>query len=203
MTAAKKLNLTSEQEYLASELKSEVKHEYLGGVVYAMAGARNRHNRIAGRIFGTLFGQLRGNPCQPCDADTKIRIRMPGHTRFYYPDASVVRQPNPESDSFEDQPRVIFEVLSRGTRRIDEGEKKDAYLTIPSLTVYAMVEQSTPAVVIYRRTNQQFVPEVYEGIDAVLPLPEIGVDLPLAEIYQGMKFPPDVDESDEGSTSTP
>ena len=200
MTAAKKLNLRSEDEYLASELKSEIKHEYLGGVVYAMAGARNRHNRIAGKIFGTLFGRLRGNPCQPCDADAKIRIRMPGHTRYYYPDASVVCQPNPESDSFEDQPRAIFEVLSQGTRRIDEGEKKDAYLTIPSLAVYALVEQATPAVVVYRRTDQGFVPEAYEGIDAVLPLPEIGTGLPLAEIYQGMKFPPEVNETDERDT---
>ena len=199
MTAAKKLNLTSEEAYLAAELNSQIKHEFLGGVMYAMAGARNRHNRIAGRIFGTLFGRLRGNPCQPCDADTKIRLRMPGHTRYYYPDASVLCQPNPESDSFEDRPRAIFEVLSRATRRIDEGEKKDAYLTIPSLAVYALVEQSTPAIVVFRRTDQAFDPEVYEGIDAVVPLPEIGVDLPLAEIYQGMSFPPDGDESDERS----
>lgn len=144
-----------------------------------------------------MFGRLRGKACQPCDSDTKIRVRMPGHTRYYYPDASVVCQPNPESDSFEDQPRIVFEVLSRGTRRIDEGEKKDAYLTIPSLAVYVLVEQLLPAIVVYRRADQAFIPEVYEGIDAVLPLPEIGVDLPLAEIYQRMKFPSGLDESDE------
>ena len=60
MTAAKKLNLISEQDYLESELNSQVKHEYLGGVVYAMAGARNRHNRIAVSILGALFGRLKG-----------------------------------------------------------------------------------------------------------------------------------------------
>ena len=124
---------------------------------------------------------------------------MPGHTRYYYPDASVVCQPNPPGDSFEDQPVAVFEVLSRATRRIDEGEKKDAYLTIPSLAVYALIEQSTPAVIIYRRTGQQFTPEVYDGIDAVVPLPEIGVDLPLAEIYQGIQFSPEAEESDEGN----
>jgi Uma2 family endonuclease len=199
MTAAKKLNLTPEEEYLASELTSEIKHEYLGGVVYAMAGARNQHNRIATRILGTLFGRLSGKPCQPCNSDTKIRIRMPGHTRYYYPDASVVCRPNPEGDSFEDQPVAVFEVLSPGTRRIDEGEKKDAYLTIASLAVYALIEQSMPMIVIYRRMDQQFIPEVYEGIDAVIPLPAIGVDLPLAEIYQGMNFPPEADEADEGN----
>jgi Uma2 family endonuclease len=113
MTAAKKLNLTSEADYLAFELTSEINHEYLGGVVYAMAGARNRHNRIAGRIYGALFGRLTAKPCQPCNSDTKIRIRMPGHTRYYYPDASVVCEPNPEGDSFEDWPVAVFEVLSQ------------------------------------------------------------------------------------------
>jgi Uma2 family endonuclease len=199
MTAAQKLNLISEDAYLASELASEVKHEYLGGVVYAMAGARNQHNRIAGRIFGMLFGRLTGKRCQPCNSDTKIRIRMPGHTRYYYPDASVVCRQNPQGDSFEDQPAAVFEVLSRSTRRIDEGEKKDAYLTIPTLSVYALIEQSRPAIVIYRRIDQQFLPEVYEGIDAVVPLPEIGADLPLAEIYQGMSFTPEAEVSEEGN----
>jgi Uma2 family endonuclease len=197
MTAARKLNLISEDEYLASELTSEIKHEYLGGVVYAMAGARNQHNRIATNILGTLFGRLRGKPCRPCNSDTKIRIRMPGHTRYYYPDVSVVCQPNPKDDSFEEQPVVVFEVLSPATRRIDAGEKKDAYLTIPSLAAYALIEQSKPTVVIYRRMDQQFIPEVYEGIDAVVPLSEIGVDLPLVEIYQGMDFIPEADESEE------
>jgi Uma2 family endonuclease len=199
MTAAKKLNLITEDEYLASELKSEVKHEYLGGVVYAMAGARNRHNLISGQVFGALFVQLRGKPCTPRNSDTKVRLRMPGHARYYYPDASVVCQPNPEGDSFEDHPRAIFEVLSPGTRRIDEGEKKDAYLTIPSLAVYAMVEQTTPAIVAYRRTDQGFVREVYEGIDAIVPLREIGVGLPLAEVYEALQFPPLGEEPDEES----
>ena len=191
MTAAKRLNPVSEDDYLASELRSEIKHEYLGGVVYAMAGARNLHNRIVVRILGTLFRRLDGKSCQPCDSDTKIRVRMAGHTRFYYPDTSVVCDPNPEEDSFEDHPRIVFEVISEQTRRIDEGEKKDAYLAIPSLAVYALVEQAKPAIVIHRRSGQQFVAEVYEGLDSILPLPEIGTELTLAEIYAGIKFSPE------------
>ena len=58
-------------------------------------------------------------------------------------------------------------MLSKRTRRTDEGEKKDAYLTIPSLCVYALVEQETAAVVLFRRTDQGFVREVYEGLEAV------------------------------------
>src|SRR5262245_43140779 len=133
MSAAKKLNLVSVKEYLAGELISPIKHEYLGGVVYAMAGARNVHNVIAGNIFAALHGRLRGRRCRPYNSDTKIRVRLPTQVRFYYPEVSVVCRPNPPTDSFQDEPAVLFEVLSRKTRRIDEGEKKDAYLTIASL----------------------------------------------------------------------
>jgi Uma2 family endonuclease len=93
---------------------------------------------------------------------------------------------------------VLFEVLSRRTRRIDEGEKKDAYLTIPSLGVYALVEQDTAAVVAFRRGEGGFVREVHEGLEAVLPLGEIGIDLPLAEIYETVEFAPEPAE-DEAS----
>jgi Uma2 family endonuclease len=188
MSTAKKLNLVSMEDYLAGELVSPIKHEYLGGVVYAMAGARNAHNLLASNTLGALYGRLRGRKCRPYNSDTKIRIRMPAEVRFYYPDVSVICRPNAPEDSFQDEPAVIVEVLSRGTRRIDEGEKKDAYLTIPSLSVYLLVEQDTAIVTAFRRTAQGFVREVYEGLEAVLPLGEIGIDLTLAEIYEGAEF---------------
>ncbi len=194
MSRAKKLNLVAVEDYLAGELLSPVKHEYLGGVVYAMAGARNLHNAIATNIIGGLHARLRGQPCRPFNSDTKIRVQLPTHFRFYYPDASVVCRPNPPTDSYQDEPVVLFEVLSRRTRRIDEGEKKDAYLTIPSLGVYVLIEQDTAAVVAFRRTEGGFVREVYQGIDAVLPLAEIGIDLPLAEIYEAVEFAPEPEE---------
>jgi Uma2 family endonuclease len=130
MTAAEKLNLISVEDYLAGELRSQIKHEYLGGFVYAMAGARNVHNVIATNVLGSLHARLRRRRCQPFNSDMKIRVRLPTHLRFYYPDVSVICRPNPQNDSFQDEPAVIFEVLSKATRRIDEGEKKDAYLTI-------------------------------------------------------------------------
>lgn len=65
---------------------------------------------------------------------------------------------------------------------------------------FSLIEQSTPTVASYRRTDQQFIPAGCEQIDAVVPLSEVGVDLPLTEIYQGTNFPPDAVESDEGNT---
>ena len=197
MSAANKLDLVSVDDYLASELDSPIKHEYLGGVVYAMAGARNAHNLIASNTLGALYARSRGQRCRPFNSDTKIRIRFPTHLRFYYPDVSVVCRPNPPNDSFQDDPDVLVEVLSRRTRRIDEGEKKDAYLTIPSLSVYLLVEQEAPAVVAFRRTAQGFIREVYEGLEAVIHLPEIGVELSLADIYESVQFIPEAEEGIE------
>lgn len=196
MTAAKKLNLIPVDEYLFGELISPIKHEYLGGVVYAMAGARNAHNLVAGNTFLAMGIRLRGKRCQPFNSDTKIRLLWAGQTRFYYPDVSVTCQPNPQNDSFQDEPAVIYEVLSRRTRRIDEGEKRDAYLSIPSLSVYVLIEQETPAAVVFRRSGHTFVREVYEGMAAVIPLPEIETNLPLAEVYEGVEFTPEGEESE-------
>jgi Uma2 family endonuclease len=198
MSTAKTLNLVSTEDYLVGELASPTKHEYLGGVVYAMAGAQNAHNLIATNLIGTLHARLRGQTCRPYNSDTKIRIQLPTQTRFYYPDASVVCKSNPQTDSFQDEPVVLFEVLSRRTRRIDEGEKKDASLMIPSLDVYVLLEQDSAAVIAFRRTKIGFVREVHEGLDAVVPLSEIGIDLLLAGVYEGVEFVPEADEEDAG-----
>src|SRR6186997_3237432 len=101
MSAATKRQLISVEAYLAGELVSPTKHEYLAGVVYAMAGARNIHNDIAGNIFGLLHARLRGRPCRPYNSDTKIRLRLPAGLRFYYPDVQVTCQPNPPGDTFQ------------------------------------------------------------------------------------------------------
>ncbi|MBI1830386.1 MAG: Uma2 family endonuclease, partial [Planctomycetes bacterium] len=151
MSAALKWNLVAVDDYLKGELSSPVKHEYVGGVVYAMAGARNSHNKIKDNTLISLGSRLRGRRCQAHGSDTKVRIQLPTHYRFYYPDDHVTCEHNPPTDSFQDKPVVIFEVLSRSTRRIDEGEKKDAYLTIPSLKVYVLVEQDMPALIVFRR----------------------------------------------------
>jgi len=193
MSAVRKLDLISIDDYLAGELVSQVKHEYLGGFVYAMAGARIAHNLIKGNTFAGLHTRLRGSGCRPYNSDTKIRVRLPTHVRFYYPDASVVCQSNPQDDSYQDQPVVIVEVLSRETRRTDEGEKKDAYLTIPSLQAYLLVEQEMPAVTVNRRVEQGFVREVYTGLNAVIPLPEFDTELPLSEIYEDVEFTPETE----------
>src|SRR4051812_26863944 len=116
MTAAKRRALISVDEYLAGELVSDVRHEYIAGRVYAMAGGRTVHNRVA-IAFGAMHAQLRGKSCEPFNSDMKVRIRHPTHTSFYYPDGMVVCEPNPPDALFQDKPVVIAEVISESTRR--------------------------------------------------------------------------------------
>jgi Uma2 family endonuclease len=194
MSAALNGHLLSVEDYLAGELISPTKHEYLGGVVHAMAGARVSHNDITSNILVALGVRLRGKRCKPYTSDMKIRVQVGRQTRFYYPDVSVVCESNPKSESFQDKPKVIFEVLSKDTRRTDTGEKHDAYLTIQSLSAYILVEQEAPLVVVFRRTVAGFEREVYEGLDAVIPLAEIEAELPLSEVYAGVDFAPEPED---------
>lgn len=183
-------NFISIVDYLAGEEISGVKHEYLGGTVHAMAGASNQHNTISLNCLGSLLNQLRGKSCRPFNSDTKVRIEFPDHTRFYYPDAMVVCHPNPVSDHYQDQPAVVIEVLSESTRRADLGEKRDAYLTIPSLKVLLFVESDSPAVTVHRRKSEGgFAVGHFEGIDQIILLLEIEASLPLSEVYEGAEFP--------------
>ena len=179
----------SVREYLEGERNAKRKHEYLEGFVYAMAGASNLHNRIATNATVLLGFQLRGRPCQVFNSDTKIRVQPAHGTRFYYPDASVVCQPNPKDDVFHDSPVVIIEVVSESTRRTDEYEKREAYFSIESLCVYILVEQSAAIALVYRRSNCGFVSESFTGLDAVIPLPEIECELQLNELYEKVTFP--------------
>ena len=188
MSTVRRLSLISVDDYLAGEQESTVKHEYLGGVVYAMVGARNVHNMIATNALVDIGRQLRGHKCRVFNSDTKIRVRLSSQTRFYYPDVSIICHPNPQTDVFQDQPAVIVEVLSESTRRIDEGEKRDAYLTMPTLTHYILLEQSAPAAIVYERGEPGFKRRVLSDLSDRIEISEINVTLELATVYNGVEF---------------
>ena len=189
MTALDQPCLLSIAEYLVGEENSPVKNEYHGGTVHAMAEATNQHNILAVTFLGLLFGMLHRKPCQPFNSDTKIRIEFPDHTRFYYPVAMVVCHSDPPGDHFQNQPVLIIEVLSDSTRRADLGEKRDAYLTIPSLKVLLFIEPEMPFVILHRRKPEGgFAIESHIGLDAVIPLLEIDASLPLAALYERIEL---------------
>jgi Uma2 family endonuclease len=179
--------LLSEEEYLRSEELSDVKHEFVAGVAHAMAGAGFEHNTIAANIVIALGSRLRGKPCQPFASDLKIRVQADEHVPFYYPDAMVVcdRSGLAPQRHWTDKPAVIFEVLSDSTRRVDEGEKALLYWKLPSLVGYVLVEQDKVQATIRTRDGGG---EVLSGRDTMLRLPELGIEIPLAEFYERLSL---------------
>jgi Uma2 family endonuclease len=185
MNALPRRERISVEDYLAGELQSEVKHEYLDGYVYSMAGAKNKHNRLGARIIIALGRELAGSPCEVYTSDTKIFVEnpTPPRKRFYYPDVVVVCEPSDDELSYQEKPTLIVEVVSESTRRIDEYEKLYAYTSLVSLEAYLIVETDAPVVYLHRRKGDEFEYELYEGRGAVIDLPEIGATLSLAELY--------------------
>ena len=120
-TSVQHAPLASPDEYLAGEATCERKHEFLNGVVYAMAGATERHNELAGNIFAALHARLRGKQCRPFIADMLLRVEQGDDRRFYYPDVSIVCRPAGPTERIQTKANVIFEVLSESTARIAVG----------------------------------------------------------------------------------
>lgn len=179
--------LLSPEEYLAGEAISDVKHEYLGGIVHAMAGGTNRHNIISANVLAALHGRLRGKKCRPFNSDTLLRIDRGDDLRFYYPDVMIVCQQNGPLETFQDHPTVIFEVRSDSTARFDQGEKRQAYLTIPSLEAYVLVDDTQVAVTVWRRQGEGWESEYYTSSALSVCFESADCELPLADIYDGVK----------------
>ena len=186
MGAAERLSYLSVEEYLAAEEASEVKHEYVGGIAYAMAGGKNSHNLIASNLLGLLHAALRGTSCRAYNSDTKIRIPSASKFDYYYPDAAVVCQPNPPDETFHDRPVLLAEVLSRSTGRIDLSEKVKSYTSLASLHHYLIIDPAALAVTHYHRTPAGFVRESLTELTAVVHLDKLGVQFPLSAIYEGV-----------------
>ena len=174
----------SPEGYLAGERVSQQKHEYLAGVIHMMAGTSIGHDRIAGNIYGELRAQLRGHPCEAFSSDVKVRIRANAAEFFYYPDVTVDCSTQGNSSLFAEAPRVIFEVLSPDTERVDRGEKLRNYQALPTLELYGLVDQYHVAVTLYRRVADDWVCEFLTEKTDIIPLPGIGCELSLAAIYE-------------------
>jgi Uma2 family endonuclease len=188
LSSAERPDYFSVDEYLVMEEKALAKSEYIDGWVRAMTGATVRHNKVKSNIMIELGGLLKANRCQPFDSDMKLRIRRFGRTRFYYPDLQIVCESNEPTAMFQDQPVLLVEVLSPSTRRYDLDEKMSAYLSIPSLECYIVLEQHQPIAIAMRRSKGGFLRETIEGVESKIDLPFLGCSLSMREIYEGIEF---------------
>ncbi|MDF1712439.1 MAG: Uma2 family endonuclease [Akkermansiaceae bacterium] len=180
--------LISPEDYLEGELRSSVKHEFVGGHVYAMSGGTMAHQRIARNFSRHTGNQLAGKDCEPTNSDFLVRIKADNDEVMYYPDGMIICHSVEDNEQFTESPTVILEVLSPTTRRIDEAQKYRDYLTIPSLQTYILAETESPTLTLYRRKGDSFQREVITGIDATLSLPEVEVDIAFSELFEDVQF---------------
>jgi Uma2 family endonuclease len=198
------------EEYLALERKSEERHEYLDGEIYAMAGESPDHGTICFNIAGQLSPQLRGTHCKGFIKDTKVRsgpapkpFRSPKGL-YSYPDVLVVCGEMQFHDEYRDgllNPTVIIEVLSPATEAFDRGEKWMRYQTwLPSLTEYLLVSQSNPLIEHYRRQpDGTWLYSLVSGLEGSVSLTSINCTLRLADVYDRIVFPVEPPETaDQG-----
>lgn len=179
-------NRLSEANYLAGEKVSEIKHEYIDGVVRAMSGGSAGHSAVATNFVGFTTGKLAGSPCRPFNSDLAIRYSTDDKRRYYYPDASVVCGSVDLSESFVHNPVIILEVLSPSTRANDETAKKADYLALPSTKVLILAESETVFCNVYRKSAEGVFYEGYSKLSDTIQLPEVGIKLTLAELYDGL-----------------
>lgn len=191
VSAAKAPDFITVEEYLEGEKLADVRHEYIDGQVYAMSGASDRHNLIAGETFALLKAHLRGNPCQTYLLDLKVGYQEDGTRRFYYPDVFVSCDPEDSDPLVKTRPKLIIEVLSPSTWRTDRGEKSATYRPIPSVEEIVLIAQDWPEVTLFRRSDD-WRPHTYTQLDSLVRFESVGFEAPLSAFYESAPFPPDV-----------
>src|SRR5690348_6402188 len=189
MSSQPKTTYTHEQ-YLELDRQSDIRHEYVGGEVFAMTGASRRHNLITANVTSSLNPQLKGRQCEVYASDMRVKISATG--LYTYPDVVVVCG----SPVFEDQeidtlvnPTVIIEVLSRSTEGYDRGEKSGHYRKLDSLLEYILISQDKTHIEHYvRQPDNQWLLSEADDLTVLITLPSINCQLALADIYDKVEL---------------
>jgi Uma2 family endonuclease len=174
------------EEYLALEESSPTRHEYVAGQIYAMSEPLQRHKLIAGNIFAAIHPHLRGTPCRLYMEKTRVNIKAQAADYFYYPDLVVgCGRRLDDEGQFIDEYRLVIEVMSRSTERIDRREKAYVYRELSSIEEIVLISQKSTLVTAYRRSGD-WAPAVLASPEDALELKSIGLALPLRQIYEGL-----------------
>ena len=182
MNTAIKQNILTQQDYLAGELRSDVRHEYIDGEVYAMAGSHKDHNRIAGEVFRILANHLQDNPCEPYASDMKVKVDK----SFFYPDV-MVDCSGKEEDYYTEFPTIIVEVLSKSTRQHDKTFKRQAYFQIPSLQEYILIEQDFVEIERWYKTQDNHWEQSVHYLGDDITFASLNLTVTVEDIYRRVK----------------
>ena len=180
MSTVRRLELLSVEAYLELERHSPVRHEYVHGFLHAMGGASDSHNRVAVNLVARLYEPSRAKSCQVYVNDMKVYV----DERFHYPDVMVICGDDPDP-YYKTRPCFIAEILSPSTASIDGREKLDAYLSLPSLLTYLLIDTGKRHVEGYTRAPQGWQVQVWEG-EGEAPVACLGASLNLSDIYAGV-----------------
>lgn len=179
--------LLTRDEYLAFEERSDIRHEYVAGEVYAMSGASTRHNVITLNIVSRLRDAARRRGCRVFATDVKVAV---GDDRIYYPDVMLACGMAAEVELIVAEPSLVVEVASPGTRAIDRREKLASYRELASLRQYLIVEQHRRFVLAYTRTAQDTWERAAFTLQDAVPIPVLELELALNDIYEDVTLPP-------------
>ncbi len=188
MIALKSDHYMSPEEYLEFEHHSDIKHEYIDGEVYAIAGTTKAHNTISLNLAILFREKLKNSNCQTFMADIKVNIS--NQKRFFYPDIVVTCDDNDDVNAYDIKfPKVIVEVLSESTEKFDRGKNFQYYRTIPSLQEYILISSQEYLIECFRRTkNDLWTLQTYEGLDAIVRIENLAIDALLSDIYATLDF---------------
>ena len=176
--------ILSLEEYIRLELQSERRHEFINGQLIEMPGEKDINNEIAYYICTFLFNHLMPKGYKVYINDVKVGI--PDKTKYFYPDVFATREPRSEQNQYiKYEPECIVEVISPSTHITDTVDKYLAYITIPSLKYYLIVEPETVYVTCYSK-NAEGVWEAmsYVRREDIVHLPALDISLPLQEVYR-------------------
>jgi len=188
------------EEYLKLDASAQdMRYEYLGGHVFALAGASPPHNLIKENCSGVFHAPLRAQGCRSFSSDQRVQL---GDGGYVYPDfVALCGTPRYTDDNPASllNPELIVEVLSESTRDRDHSSKLDAYLDIESLQEYWMVESREPLVVQYVRRGEEWVVRTTRDLDAMLKCEAFGLEISLSDVYALVDF---ADEAENAPTAS-
>jgi Uma2 family endonuclease len=176
------------EEYLKFEQDEVIRHEYVAGQIFAMAGASEEHNLIVTNIISLLRPHLRGSSCRAFVSDMKVKVKVQTADIFYYPDLLVTCDLNDSAKYFKTSPNLIVEVLSDSPEAIDKREKRINYQTLKSLQEYVLVSQDEIKVEIYRKDDNGNWTVKTLGKDDNLQLNSIGLAMTMADVYEDVFY---------------
>jgi Uma2 family endonuclease len=166
-------------QFLAWEERQDLRHEFNGFEPVAMTGGTIAHDQITFDLRRALAARLAGKSCRPLGPNVKILV----DGRARYPDAIVVCRPLAPTATIANDPIIVFEVLSEGSSETDLIDKNREYRATPSIQRYVVLQQTHKAAIVFVRRADGWLSEIVSGDDANLELPEIGITVPLLEVY--------------------